>query len=175
MIVVLTSPQLGETGAILGWVNRVQSTGRVRLASLDPRIDPIVELNMLADPEDMRKMVRVVEELRALARHPAIREDATLLALSQASTSTPVFGIDEDLSREELERFLLGNIWDTAHVTSSCRMGRPGDPGTVVDAEFRVLGVEGLRIADASVLPWVPRANTHLSAVLVGEKLAEIL
>ena len=71
MIAALSSPQLGKAGAILGWVNRVRSTGRVRLTSLDPQVDPAVELNMLSDPEDMRKMVRIVGELRALARDPA--------------------------------------------------------------------------------------------------------
>jgi choline dehydrogenase len=51
-------------------------------------------------------------------------------------------------------------------------MGDAGDPTAVVDPEFRVRGVDGLRVADASVLRWVPRANTHISSVLVGEKLA---
>ena len=172
MIAALSSPQLGKAGAILGWVNRVRSTGRVRLASLDPQVDPAVELNMLSDPEDMRKMVRIVGELRALARDPALRKGTTLLALSKASTGEPMVGIHDDLSGRELEDFLLHNIWDTAHATSSCRMGDAGDPTAVVDPEFRVRGVDGLRVADASVLRWVPRANTHISSVLVGEKLA---
>ena len=173
MIAALSSPQLGKAGAILGWVNRVRSTGRVRLVSLDPQVDPAVELNMLSDPEDMRKMVRIVGELRALARDPALREGTTLLALSKASTGEPMVGIHDDLSGRELEDFLLHNIWDTAHATSSCRMGDAGDPTAVVDPDFRVRGVDGLRVADASVLRWVPRANTHISSVLVGEKLAE--
>jgi choline dehydrogenase-like flavoprotein len=175
MIAALSSPQLGKAGAILGWVNRVRSTGRVRLASLDPQVDPVVELNMLSDPEDMRKMVRIVGELRALARDPALRKGATLLALSKASTGEPMAGIHDDLSGRELEDFLLHNIWDTAHATSSCRMGAAGDETAVVDPDFRVRGVDGLRVADASVLRWVPRANTHISSVLVAEKLAHDL
>jgi choline dehydrogenase len=51
-------------------------------------------------------------------------------------------------------------------------MGDPADPTAVVDPDFRVRGVDGLRVADAGVLRWVPRANTHISSVLVGEKLA---
>jgi choline dehydrogenase len=54
-------------------------------------------------------------------------------------------------------------------------MGAPGDPGTVVDEAGRVLGIEGLRVADASIFPWVPSANTHISAVLVGEKMADLI
>jgi choline dehydrogenase-like flavoprotein len=171
-IAALSSPQLGKTGLVIGWVNRVHSTGRVRLASLDPRADPAVDLNMLADPDDMRKMLRIVDELRALAGHSGLRKSTTRLALSEASTGTPLLDIDEEVSRGELERFLREHIYDTAHVTSSCRMGSAGDPTAVVDPECRVFGVEGLRVADASVLRWVPRANTHLSAVLVGEKVA---
>jgi choline dehydrogenase-like flavoprotein len=61
---------------------------------------------------------------------------------------------------------------DTVHATSTCRMGDPGDPEVVVDPDGRVLGVDGLRVADASILPWVTRANTNLTAILVGEKVA---
>ena len=54
-------------------------------------------------------------------------------------------------------------------------MGRPDAPDTVVDPDGRVLGVDGLRVADASVFPSVPRANTHLSALAVAEAMAERL
>ena len=54
-------------------------------------------------------------------------------------------------------------------------MGAASDPGIVVDEQGRVLGVDSLRVADASIFPWVPSANTHLSAVLVGEKIAELM
>jgi choline dehydrogenase-like flavoprotein len=172
MIVALSAPQFGKTGVIIGWVNRAESTGRVRLASLDPRVDPVVELNMLSEPGDMRKMLRVVDELRAVARHAGLRDGTTVRALSKASTGEPLLGIDDDVSRSEMERFLLDNVYDTAHPTSSCRMGGSDDPAAVVDPQCRVRGIDGLRVADASVLPWVPRANTHLSAVLVGEKVA---
>jgi choline dehydrogenase-like flavoprotein len=65
--------------------------------------------------------------------------------------------------------------WTLFHPVGTCRMGRPGAPDTVVDPDGRVLGVDGLRVADASVFPTVPRANTHLSALAVAEAMAERL
>src|SRR5262249_14533216 len=62
--------------------------------------------------------------------------------------------------------------WTLFHPVGTCRMGRPEAAGTVVDPDGRVLGVEGLRVADASVFPSVPRANTHLSALAVAEAMA---
>jgi choline dehydrogenase-like flavoprotein len=58
------------------------------------------------------------------------------------------------------------------HAVGTCRMGEPSAATTVVDPEGRVLGVEGLRVIDASIMPAVPRAATHLTAVMIGEHLA---
>ena len=54
-------------------------------------------------------------------------------------------------------------------------MGREDDPGAVVDAECRVYGVEGLRVADASVMPNIPRANTNLTCIMIGERVADLI
>jgi choline dehydrogenase len=169
MIAVAGALGIGVPAAgIVGWVNRVSSTGRVRLASTDPTIDPSVDFNLLSDPDDLRRFRAVADELRALAAQPALREAATGIGLGPAMTSP-----DAAMSEREFEDFALANVGDTVHATSTCRMGDPDDPGAVVDPEGRVLGVEGLRVADLSVLPWVPRANTNLTAILVGEKIAD--
>ena len=159
-IAAATSPQLGNVALIAGWVNRVKSVGRVRLSSLDPRIDPVVELNLLSDPEDMEKLIRVVDEFRELAAHPALRQGTTDVSLSEPTTLTPLLGINDKLPRAELEQLLQANVYDTLHASGSCRMGRSDDPSAVVDSQCRVLGIDGLRVADTSVLRWVPRANT---------------
>ena len=54
-------------------------------------------------------------------------------------------------------------------------MGDPGDPAAVVDPQCRVLGVEGLRVGDLSITPTVPRANTHLTGVMIGERVAALI
>ena len=63
-------------------------------------------------------------------------------------------------------------VTDTVHVCSTCRMGSPADETTVVDPDCRVLGIEGLRVIDASIIPEVPRANLHLTVVMIAEHMA---
>lgn len=70
---------------------------------------------------------------------------------------------------------LLAKISDAQHPTSTCRLGPSNSATTVVDPELRVLGVEGLRVADASVFPFCPRANTNLATIAVGELAADLL
>ena len=64
------------------------------------------------------------------------------------------------------------NVAGTFHVSGSCRMGRPDDPDAVVDPAGRVRGIAGLRVADASIMPTVPRGNTNIPSVMIGEKIA---
>ena len=70
---------------------------------------------------------------------------------------------------------MLATVTDTWHLVGTCRMGAPDDPQSVVDPECRVIGLEGLRVIDGSIMPEVPRANTHLSCLMIAEKMAESL
>jgi choline dehydrogenase len=160
-------PQLG---AVVGWVNKVTSTGSVHAVSTDPRTDPRVELNMLADEIDRKRMRQVREELCALGSSPALRDLVEHVGIGRAMRP-----LGDLLTAAELDEEMLATALDTQHTAGGCRMGAADDPRSVVDPEGRVLGLEGLRIADASVLPFVPRANTHLTAVLIGEKIAATL
>jgi choline dehydrogenase len=176
MLCLLSHADAPDQCEIFGWLNRTLSQGQVRLASADPRQDPVVEQNLLSDPDDMRRMLAMIGHIAELSRHPALREvtvSARLAPGAGATEGLPLLG--EEASEAELTRFVLANVYDAAHISGSCRMGAPGDPGSVVDEEGRVLGVDGLRVADASIFPWVPSANTHLSAVLVGEKIADLM
>jgi choline dehydrogenase-like flavoprotein len=160
-------PQLG---AVVGWVNKVTSTGSVHAVSTDPRTDPRVELNMLAHVLDRKRMRHVREELCALGSSPALRDLVEHVGIGRAMRP-----LGQLLNDAELDEEMLATALDTQHTAGGCRMGAPDDPRSVVDPEGRVLGLGGLRIADASVLPFVPRANTHLTAVLIGEKIAATL
>ena len=150
------------------WVNECVSRGTIRLASPDPLVDPIVEENMLDAPSDLARMRDGVRRLIEIARHPA---DARGRARSAASgsTSTPT---------RPTTRSTPGcstTVGDAQHASSTCRMGDPSAPTTVVDPECRVLGVDGLRVIDASIMPSVVRANTHLTTVMIAERMAERL
>ena len=69
----------------------------------------------------------------------------------------------------------METIGDTGHICGTCRMGAPDDPRTVVDPAGRVLGVESLWVADASVFPEVPRANTNLPTIAAAERLSDLI
>jgi 5-(hydroxymethyl)furfural/furfural oxidase len=75
---------------------------------------------------------------------------------------------DEEACRAWIRSAVLGHY----HASCTCRMGRPDDPFAVTDASARVYGVEGLRVADASIMPSVPCANTNLPTIMIGEKVA---
>ena len=69
----------------------------------------------------------------------------------------------------------MATVGDTGHICGTCRMGAPDDPRTVVDPQGRVLGVDGLWVADASVFPEVPRANTNLPTIAAAERLSDLI
>jgi 5-(hydroxymethyl)furfural/furfural oxidase len=70
---------------------------------------------------------------------------------------------------------ILDAIAPMGHAAGTCRMGLPGDPGAVVDPHCRVIGIDGLRVVDASIMPCVPSANTNLPAIMIAEKAADAI
>ena len=84
-------------------------------------------------------------------------------------------GIEELSDDAAIDRWLMETVGDTGHICGTCRMGAPDDPRAVVDPEGRVLGVEGLWVADASVFPAVPRANTNLPTIAAAERLSDLI
>lgn len=152
---------------IAGWVNRVTSTGTVAITGADPTAEPQVDFDLLSTPEDLRRFRVLFDELRAWALQPELRALAGRLSLGAAELDPATV-----LSDREFHDFALANVADTVHGTSTCVMGTPGRPDVVVDPSGRVVGIDGLRVADASILPWTPRANSNLAAILVGEKVA---
>ena len=84
-------------------------------------------------------------------------------------------GLDELSDDRAIDAWLMETVGDTGHICGTCRMGSPDDPRSVVDPGGRVLGVEGLWVADASVFPAVPRANTNMPTVEVAERLSDLI
>jgi choline dehydrogenase len=132
-----------------------RSVGRVSLASADPTDLPIVDPALLHDRADVRAMVDGIGFVNRLTSHPA-------LAAFYGPLLSP--GRPETWEQHVLSTYIAYN-----HGVGTCRIGPDGDPDAVVDASLRVHGFDNLRVADASVLPTVPHANTNLAAILVGE------
>lgn len=124
---------------------RVESRGRVRLASADPLVDPLVEFDPWGNATDRDALDAAHRVLDTLVANPQ-------LAAAIDEVFEPVRG-------------------GAYHATSTCRAGRPDDPWAVVDHDGRVLGVDGLWVCDASVFPRVPQSNPHLAVVLLAERV----
>ena len=145
------------------------SRGRVAISSADPHEPPTMELGLLTDERD-----------RALARL-GFRQMVELLGtdayLNILHSVTDVSGQKPPLdgSNSEIDAWLDRFVVDTAHISSTTPMGPISDPTAVLDSEARVHGISRLRVADLSVTPSVPRANTNLTAFMIGERVADFL
>jgi choline dehydrogenase-like flavoprotein len=151
-------------GRLMSAVMRVFSSGTVRLASSDPAVDPIVEFNMLSDDRDLQRLRDGVWRMREAIDHVAV---AACLAGPAVALDRPVSELDSD---DTIDAWLRAYVNDYVHAVGTCRMGPRGD--AVVDTDCRVYGYEDLRVCDASVMPDLPKANTHLTTVAIAERLA---
>ena len=153
-----------DGGRLMGAVMRVFSHGEVRLRSDDPMVDPIVEFRMLSDDRDRTRLRDCVRRMIDVVRHPAIASISNgVLALT-----TPIDELDSD---DAIDAWLTATVNDYVHAVGTCRMGTPGDAAAVVDTDCRVIGYEHLRVCDASVMPDLPKANTHLTTVAIAQRL----
>jgi 5-(hydroxymethyl)furfural/furfural oxidase len=134
---------------------------------------------MLSDERDLVRMRDGARRLFEVARQPAVSgicEQITPGGVGFAMTSDDASeGFQGFASDDELDAWMFATVADTQHPVGTCRMGRPDDPRTVVDPACRVVGLDGLRVIDASIMPEVPRSNTHLTCVMIGEVMADRL
>jgi choline dehydrogenase len=144
-------------------VCRPRSRGAVRLASGDPLAAPRIDANLLGDADDVRRLVAGVKLAHRLLEHPAVAPHVRR-RLSPGPTTH-----DDDA----LADFVRRDASICYHATGTCRMG--ADDGAVVDAQLRVRGVRGLRVADASVMPSIPSGNLNAPATMIGERAAAFL
>ena len=143
------------------------SEGTVRITTRDPGIDPQVDERMLSHDSDLVRMRDGVRRLRDICRQPDIRAIATSVEYGTTKRS-----IENGLAPEELQEWMFAECSDAQHASGTCRMGAIGDPRSVVDSGCRVIGCTGLRVIDASIMPTVVRANTHLTTVMIAERMA---
>ena len=141
------------------------SRGRVRLRSADPDALPLVEQRFLSDPQgrDLGAIVDGVERVRELAAAPGLAGLIDHEAWPGAAVG----------NRESIAAWIREGVRGYFHPVGTCAMGPAGDGRAVVDASGSVHGVEDLYVADASVMPTIPRANTNLTTVALAERLAE--
>ncbi|MDP4804644.1 MAG: GMC family oxidoreductase N-terminal domain-containing protein [Candidatus Nanopelagicales bacterium] len=157
-------------GQVVLLPNPVQphSEGSVTLVSADPAVHPRVEFNYFDDPHDVVVMIAVMRRALEIAKAwPGGGLGEPVIPPHLAQAHGHVAGADpSDALLEDLARHYALTVY---HATSTCRIG------DVVDPNLRVLGISGLRVADASVMPNVVSGNTNAAAIMIGEKAAELI
>ena len=142
-----------------------QSRGEITLRSSDPNEAPKIVFNYMSEEQDwidFRRCIRMTREIFAQPAFDAFR----------GKEIQPGAAVQSD---EEIDAFIAEHAESAYHPCGTCRMGRADDPRAVVDPECRVIGVEGLRVADSSIFPRVTNGNTNAPSILVGEKAADMI
>lgn len=142
---------------------RSVSRGRVSLRSADPADNPKILFNYMSheqDWEEWRRCIRLTREIFAQdAFKPFVKHEIQ-----------PGADIQSDA---EIDAFVREHAESAYHPCGTCKMGRVDDPDAVVDAKGRVIGVEGLRVADSSIFPRITNGNLNAPSIMVGEKIAD--
>jgi choline dehydrogenase len=164
---ISSSPAGGTLFQLFAFHLQPRARGRLRLRPGDPHGQPLIELPFL-DGEDLRDLSVVVDRVGQLERTDAFGSLG-------ATRLTPADPIPPGIGPDDVARLLDHGTFTYFHQTGTCRMGSSDDPHAVLDAQLRVRGVRGLRVADASCMPGIVRGNTYLGCVMVAERLAELM
>ena len=143
--------------------NLSKSRGSVTLRSADPKDEPVLRFNYMSHAEDWEKFRHCVRLTREIFSQKAFDD-------YRGPEIQPGENVASD---EEIDAFLRKHLESAYHPCGTCRMGRADDPQAVVDPECRVIGVEGLRVADSSIFPHVTYGNLNGPSIMTGEKAAD--
>ncbi|XP_025994629.2 glucose dehydrogenase [FAD, quinone] [Solenopsis invicta] len=159
-----------------GWSNGVvllkpKSRGRITLLANDINVKPEIVLNYFDDPDDMRTMIAGVRTAIRFSQTKTMQAlDSQLLKINY--TECDNYEYDSDAYWECQLRLLSSTIY---HYSGTCKMGARGDPTAVVDPKLKVIGVQGLRVADASIMPEIVAAHTNIPVFMIAEKAADLI
>jgi choline dehydrogenase len=157
----MQGPQNGYTIAYA--LQSPYSRGSVQLASSDPGIAPLIDPGFLTDQRDVDGMLAGLQLAREIGGAQALADWRQEEVLPGAAMTTA------ERQRDCLRRS-VGTYW---HPVGTCRIGT--DPAAVTDPKLRVHGIGGLRVADASVMPSIPAANTNATVLAIAERAAELI
>jgi choline dehydrogenase len=154
-------PAIGPSFTFITIVVRPQSIGKVSVRSGDPTAPPVIQENYLQCEADVQVQLKAIELCREMTRTRAFAD----LYDSEA--------LPGDLSESELRHYIRSHASTIWHPVGTCKMGR--DRMAVVDPQLRVHGVQGLRVADASIMPAIVSANPNAAIIMIGEKAADLI
>jgi choline dehydrogenase len=144
---------------------RSKSRGWVRLASPDPADKPRILFNYMSHPDDWAEMRACVRLTREIFAQPAFDRFRGRELQPGADVTTD----------DQIDDFVRQKVESAYHPSCSCKMGAPDDPMAVVDPECRVIGLEGLRVIDSSIMPRVTTGNLNAPTIMLAEKAADFV
>lgn len=140
------------------------SRGSIHIASANPLESPVIRTRHLSEPEDVEAYIFGLRMARKVIQQPALSS----IVVEEARPGPSV------VSDQEIEQYLRSSVFSSYHPTGTCSMG-PDSAHSVVDNRLRVHGLDGLRVADASIMPTIPSANTNAASIMIGEKAADMI
>ncbi len=160
-----TGPKLSRQSGMTCYAHpmRPESKGHIHITSADPRRPPAIHFNFLSAPVDAELTVRAIRIARSIMTAPA-------MAPMQVSEIAPGTARTTD---DEIIDWVRQAAETTYHPVGTCKMG--SDAMAVVDARLRVHGIDGLRVADASIMPTLTSGNTNAPSIMIGEKAADMV
>jgi choline dehydrogenase len=161
----LMPPEYSPTGGAIALsvaVVKPDSRGTLRLRSRDPREQPEIDCNFLAEARDSRRMLEGVKLARKIGRNPAL---AQFLELEMIP--------GEAVGDDGLADAIAGNLASYGHPCATAPMGGPQDPWAVVDSRGAVKGIDGLRVVDASIMPVVVSVALNPTTIMIAERIAK--
>lgn len=146
-------------------LERPRSFGSVRLASANPQDHPLIDPNYFSDPQDLDALLRGVKVMREVMAQPQIAQYLTgeLGAWKDAKSDAAIIAA------------IRATAYTGHHPSSTARMGAENDPGAVLDAQLRVMGVENLRVCDAAAMPTQITGNPNATVIAMAEKAADMI
>jgi choline dehydrogenase len=142
---------------------RPESKGHIHITSSDPRSPPAINFNFLSSPIDAQLTARAVRIARAIMTAPSLG-DLRITEIAPGASQT---------TDDEILDWVRRAAETTYHPVGTCKMG--SDAMAVVDAQLRVHGIAGLRVADASIMPTLTSGNTNAPSIMIGEKAADMV
>jgi choline dehydrogenase len=144
---------------------RPQSRGRITLRANDPDASPMIEHLLLGDEDDVEQLIDGLEIARRIMAQPAIAPQVT----------SEVRPGEELATREQLGFYVRAATIPMFHPVGTAKMGAADDPQAVVGPDCRVRGLDGLWVADASIMPTIPQGNTNATAIMIGERASDLI